>query len=383
MDISTLLGLLAGLSVATERITEIIKGFPLFSKWLTTPKQDTRQEELRKAVIQIIAITVGTWLATLVKAQLATALHFQNANAVPIPVCFLVGAMTSGGSALWNSALDITRQINQQKQALTAQMQAAPASLSRLADASTVTRHIALVPNTTEVDIDDLHQVTAALSIQITRDFGPLWAVTATVEAFTSESEVPPGHWIVTIETSDTPGDPGFHTSDNNQPSASVRFADDWSVRVSHEILEMLADPFGNTLQAGPAIDNPTTTVQYLVEVCDPCEKSTYQINGTAVADFYTRQYLDPVSSPNARYSFTGSILQPREVLPGGYVSWFDPGKNQWFQLQLFGEEPETVAVDSGAFDGGSLRECIDRATRTVRAVRPRRGVAQRITTKT
>jgi len=230
-----------------------------------------------------------------------------------------------------------------------------------------LTRHIALVPHTTEVDIDQLHQVSSALSIQVTRDFSPVWGVSASVDPFTSDGQVPAGYWIVGIETSDSPGDAGFHTSANNQPAASVRFADNWPMRASHEILEMLADPFGNHLQAGPALADPNATVQYLVEVCDPCEQSTYPINGVAVADFYTPHYFDAMVSPGTRYSFAGSLRQPLEVLPGGYLSWLDPAGNQWFQRQFFGDQAQTVPVDAAAFDGRSLRACIDRATRSRR----------------
>lgn len=102
----------AALSVATERITEIVKGFV---PWLTQDKKGPL-EELRKALIQILAVAIGTLLAALTYGQMQSALNLQGA---PGWMCFVLGAMASGGSGLWNSALDIVREINRQKQVLT------------------------------------------------------------------------------------------------------------------------------------------------------------------------------------------------------------------------------------------------------------------------
>lgn len=224
------------------------------------------------------------------------------------------------------------------------------------------TKHVALVTETAELGIEELHRVSSALSIQVTRDFGPIWGIDASVDPFVNASQVPPGYWIVSIQASDAPGDAGFHTSQDNQPSAFVRYGDDWPLRASHETLEMLADPFGNSLQASVAVDDPAKTVEYLVEVCDPCETEQYDINGVAVAEFYTPHYFDAFASPASRYSFKGGITQPRQVLPGGYLSWRDPSAGQWFQLQFFDDQPAIVPMDPGVFDGRSLRECIDTA---------------------
>src|SRR5262245_26974367 len=110
-----------------------------------------------------------------------------------------------------------------------------------------LTRQIAIVPLTSEVSLDDLHRVSAAISTQVVRDLSKIWNITATIDPFTDPSQIPVGYWKVAILTSDAPGDDGFHTNSDNHPAAFVRYAANWSVRVSHEILEMLVDPSGNT----------------------------------------------------------------------------------------------------------------------------------------
>jgi hypothetical protein len=67
--------------------------------------------------------------------------------------------------------------------------------------------------------------------------------------------------------------------------------------------------------------------VDFLVEVCDPCEDAAfaYQVNGITVSDFYMPHFFDPLPAPNVRYSFSGAIAAPRTVLRGGYLTWHDP----------------------------------------------------------
>ena len=70
-------------------------------------------EEFRKAFIHIVAILVGTILASMAQDQLSTVLGLSYSG---FWVYLLFGAMASGGSGLWNSALDIVREVNKQKQ---------------------------------------------------------------------------------------------------------------------------------------------------------------------------------------------------------------------------------------------------------------------------
>src|SRR5262249_27233993 len=109
------------------------------------------------------------------------------------------------------------------------------------------------------------------------------------------------------------------------QPFALVEASDAWSVVISHEVIEMIADPYGNRLvAAAPRLDK-TQRVKYLVEVCDPCQTVWYSVNGVPVSDFYTPKYFDPVGLAGGRYSFTGRLEQPLQILDGGYLSWIDP----------------------------------------------------------
>jgi hypothetical protein len=231
-------------------------------------------------------------------------------------------------------------------------------------------RQVALVTEVPDIPIRDLTRVAAAVQKQVTRDFGPIWDVEATVSVFNNLDDVPVGTWPVIIEKDigEDPGVGGFHTTrDTGQPYALVLYEDGWEMTVSHETLEMLADPSGNRLQAADSVAPGQGRVNYLVEACDPCEAPDcgYQVNGITLSDFYTPHFFDPVQSPGVRYDFTGKIQKPLEVVRGGYLSWVDPISGQVFQERYFGNQPEVVNLSlDGRMQGeGSLRERVDRAT--------------------
>jgi hypothetical protein len=233
---------------------------------------------------------------------------------------------------------------------------------------SNLIRHVALVPDDgmdQRLSMADLTMVSAALQKQVIRDFGPIWDVKATVDAFTSLDDVPLGYWPILIGD-EGQGGGGVHLDQDNQPFALVDFTPDWTVTSSHECLEMLADPFGNRLVAGDSPDpNRPGRVRFLVEVCDPCETPTlgYTVNGVRVSDFYTPDYLEPPQSAGTqgrRYDFMGHITEPRQVLRGGYLSWQE-GDAVWFQ-EVFFDTVTPTFKKLGKFDNsfGSLRAWID-----------------------
>ena len=187
--------------------------------------------------------------------------------------------------------------------------------------------HIALVSITKEVTLASLAPVFAAIQKQISRDFGPMWNVEATVDAFEKLEDVPVGYWHVLLQDELPSGAAGLHKRDDNkQPFALVALTTNWPVFMSHEVLEMLVDPQGTLTRAGDSPKPGQGRVEYLIEVCDPCQDSrfAYSVNSVMVSDFYTPHYFDPVKSSAVRYSFSGQVRGPREVLDGGYLSWFE-----------------------------------------------------------
>jgi hypothetical protein len=230
-----------------------------------------------------------------------------------------------------------------------------------------LTQNLALVSEVHGHDPSDVAKVAAALQRQATRDFGPVWGIKATVDAFPTLHDVPVGYWPMIVRTDiGQPGAAGIHLDKNGQPLALIEMSDSWSLTASHEMLEMLADPFGKRMVPGKSPKRGQGRVEYLLEVCDPPEAAEfgYTVNDILMSDFLTPHFYDPVHTAATRYSFTGAITRPRTILRGGYISWHEPVSDHWWQQVWFGSSKEFR--DLGVFDAsaaGSLRSWIDGQT--------------------
>jgi hypothetical protein len=222
---------------------------------------------------------------------------------------------------------------------------------------------LALISTVAQVDFADLSMVSAAIQKQIVRDFEPVWNAPATIDAFATLDDVPVGYWPIIVVEAVAHG--GQHRDRNGQPFALIEGGTSWSLAASHEALEMLADPFGSRLIAGASPAPGQGRVEFLVEICDPCEDDdfAYTVNGVLVSDFYTPNYFDPVTAAGVRYSFTGALTAPREVLPGGYLTWHEPVGGDWFQLRRFTADPEIKNLGPLPIGSEAIRTMIDRLT--------------------
>lgn len=229
--------------------------------------------------------------------------------------------------------------------------------------------HVALVSVTNRVRFDDVARVSAALQKQVLRDFGPIWGIEATVDAFARVEDIPVDYWKVFVIDGDTGSQ---HTFRSNQPYALAASGRSWSLLASHEVLEMLADPFAQRMVAGQSPMGGQGRVEFLVEVCDPCQNEAfaYTINGLLVSDFYTPNYFDPVEASGVRYSFRGEIRAPRQVLKGGYLTWREPTSGNWFQ-ETRNKQSKAVfkALGQIAIGATGARGAIDRLTPSTSAL--------------
>jgi hypothetical protein len=236
--------------------------------------------------------------------------------------------------------------------------------------------HVAIVDDTGQLDPAELAAAAAALNHQLQRDVRPIWHVSASVGAYPA---APPGTWVIHLQAQlDQPDALGYHTDAGQQPVAYVEITDQWSVTLSHEGIEMVVDPWGNRLHPGlppQGLDDqlaamglqPGERVQYLVEACDPCEATSYDLGAVAVSDFLLPSwYLDQPRHPESSYAW--GCMRPREVVEGGYVSFATQAGEWW---QLFVQDGVLQVQDLGRFDAarfGSLREFTDHHARTHRA---------------
>ena len=231
---------------------------------------------------------------------------------------------------------------------------------------------VGLVDMTGNLDPALVQSTAAALNIQVMRDLPQFWPIQATVHYLPHAQQIPSGVWPVQLVKSLPPGEGGLHLDKHKQPYSKVvatPASEEWTVAASHETLEMLVDPYGNRLQSSRAIEIVRGKIQdgtgefgYLVEACDPCEADNYaySIAGIAVSDFITPHFYDPVVTPGTRYSFGGNIKAPRQILPGGYISWVNAAEDEIQQLQFIDPNSAPKIVDLGPAGNLSLREHAD-----------------------
>lgn len=97
-----------------------------------------------------------------------------------------------------------------------------------------------------------------------------------------------------------SPENLGEHWADGTRPKAWVGVGDatglgDWTVTLSHEVLEMVVNPRNNRLVIGPPDEREVFF--YAEEICDPVDADSYTINGVQVADFVLPSWFVPGSA--------------------------------------------------------------------------------------
>ena len=106
-----LVGTLLAISIAVERMTEIVKGiFP----WLGTTNEDAKTERIRQSIIQGIAAFFGVTTCFILKETIATAVPGWS----HWPSMIILGIFASGGSGIWNTFASYFLQLKNLKSSL-------------------------------------------------------------------------------------------------------------------------------------------------------------------------------------------------------------------------------------------------------------------------
>jgi hypothetical protein len=168
----------------------------------------------------------------------------------------------------------------------------------------------------------DLVKIAAALQRQITEHFDLFWNMRATVVAATTAG---PSDWVIGLfKDADQPGALGYHDmTPTGTPLAKVfplldaQDGGNLSTTISHELLEMLADPYLSRATQG------ADGKFWALEVCDAVENDEYLIDGIKVSNFVTPHYFEPPQQlAGIKLDYLGLVKMPYEVRPGGYMQW-------------------------------------------------------------
>jgi len=197
---------------------------------------------------------------------------------------------------------------------------------------------IAVKNLSTVVTDEEIHAVMPAFQVQMSRDFASCWGMDATLQIVDKKDTLPKAWWMLGVfDDSDQAGVLGYHDlTISGQPigkvfaRTSVRYAGNWSVPFSHEMLEMRGDSEINLC----CFDADGKRL-YAREVGDPVESQIYEINGVLVSDFVRPTWFEPLYVPSASESlaFRSVVTRPFQLLPGGYASYYDLSGGGWQQL--------------------------------------------------
>jgi len=199
----------------------------------------------------------------------------------------------------------------------------------------------------------ELQRVIRAVNRQIQEDFMPSWSVGATLrlegkagDRVTQASKVAlpelRGDAVLYVwDEIDVAGALGYHeTNARGIPYGIVytnlakQLEEPWSVTLSHEALELIADPQINLLVAGPH-PSEDRIVYHWYEMSDAVQDETYAIDGVTVSNFVLPLYFTSAPELGSRNDFLGPrdksalALPSFGINPGGYIGFFDPDEGK------------------------------------------------------
>lgn len=228
---------------------------------------------------------------------------------------------------------------------------------------------VAIVNRSTVVSDELVRAATAALQKQVLRDFAAAGWPMAEV-AFHSGRDmiglrIPPDNYqLIILDDTDQAGALGYHDlpqTPDGQPigyvfaKTDLQYGLSWSVTASHELLELLADPWICNVAMKQSGVNATL---FAWEVCDACEDDSlgYDIDGVRVSDFVFPAWFEDWRAPRStRFDQREAIRAPLTLAPGGYISTFQPGQG-WQQVNARSAERMAARIARGSFTRSDRR---------------------------
>ena len=192
---------------------------------------------------------------------------------------------------------------------------------------------ISIVNRSKSVSDADLKRNLVALQKQITRHFEPAWGWGANLRFDAKRFDMK-----LVIRDHATGGDLGYHI-EGGKPVGYIFARDDvesageYTSTLSHELLEMIADPNVNLYAAGKfRLKGKMRVGFFALEVCDPVQENYYKIDGVRVQDFVLPEWFEQYHKKGKmKMDHMGALDAPFTLAPGGYTEVFSNGR--WHSL--------------------------------------------------
>jgi len=204
----------------------------------------------------------------------------------------------------------------------------------------------------------DVQDAVRSVNRQVMEDFIPIWgngrilrlhAPSADPEDLSSltEEAVRGESAIYLVDEATLPGALGYHDLNTRDMPVGFVFVlnpNDWTVTLSHEVLELIIDPTVNIFVPGPDPRDPRNTVLHTYEVCDAVERTSYAIDGIRVSNFLTPSYFTVGEAIGTRNDYLGVGVRSFGVTRGSHIAFFDLATNR-FETVLGQQAPQVRAL--------------------------------------
>jgi hypothetical protein len=207
-----------------------------------------------------------------------------------------------------------------------------------------------------KISDEELQVAIRAVNRQIAHDFEPYWSVGAALRLEGRSTDTPDkmklqdmrGDAVLYLwDRVDVEDALGYHDTNNRGipfgfvfTELSKQLGENWTVTLSHEALELIADPEVNLLVSGPHPADSKKSVFHWYEMCDAVQAESYKVDGVDVSNFLLPLYFTGEDEFDGRNDFLGrrhkkKALRSFGINPGGYVGFFNPesGEHETFAL--------------------------------------------------
>jgi len=208
---------------------------------------------------------------------------------------------------------------------------------------------IAIINFASQLSDQDVQDAVRAVNRQVLEDFMPVWgcgracrlhesAVDVNDEESLSEERVQADSVIYLVDEGSLPGALGYHSINTSELPVGFVFVElgDWTITLSHEVLELIVDPNVNAFVIGPDprhFDDESKWLWHSYEVCDAVERVSYRIDGIEVSDFVTPAYFAEGDAAGTRNDFIGTGVPSFGLLPGCHLGVIDPSTLSFVQI--------------------------------------------------
>jgi hypothetical protein len=182
---------------------------------------------------------------------------------------------------------------------------------------------IAVVDQTQSVRLPvSISALIAANQKYADRYLRPAWGVACKLR---QAATIVDGAWnMVFLDNADVANALGYHDlSPTGLPFSRIftetaqKYGEDVAVTFSHELGEMLVDPFCQEMMM-----HLETGDVYPLEIADAVEEDTFGIDGIGVSNFVLPAWFESWHAPGSRrFDLLGALKKPFELRPGGYAS--------------------------------------------------------------